>query len=146
MNYSAAVLMLWIFQQTIGVSTTTTLTPNLGELCPGQDVVLTCSTTEDTMTWLYNGVVIMRSAFAESLDPVGDSRSLQASEFMFSAELISIRPPVFATTLSFSSDTDMNGDSVSCRVGGQTSTQTILVVQRGKKSTCDGNNNVHYEQ
>ncbi len=50
--------MLWIFQQTIDVSTTTTLIPNLGELCPGQDVVLTCSTSESQMEWLYNGVVI----------------------------------------------------------------------------------------
>ncbi len=71
----------------VGVSTTT-LTPNLGELCPGQDVVLTCSTTEGAMTWLYNGVDIRESSFAESLDPIGDSRSLQASGFMFSAELI----------------------------------------------------------
>ncbi len=62
------------------------------------------------MEWFYNGVVISRSAFADSLDQVGDSRSLQASGFMFSAELISERPPVFATTLSFSADTDMNGD------------------------------------
>ncbi len=113
-----------------------TLTPNLGELCPGQDVVLTCSTSEGTMEWLYNGVEISGSTFAVSLDPVGDSRSLQASGFMFSAELISIRPPVFATTLSFSADAAMKGDSVSCRAGGQTSTQTIQVVQRGKRSAC----------
>ena len=55
---------------------------------------------------------------------------------MFSAELISERPPVFATTLSFSTDTDMNGDSVSCRAGVSTPTQTIQVVQRGKRSAC----------
>ncbi len=67
-------------------------------------MVLTCSTNEGAMTWLYNGVVILRSVFVESLDPVGDSRSLQASGFMFSAEVISIRFPVFATTLSFSAD------------------------------------------
>ncbi len=107
-------------------------------------MVLTCSTSESTMDWLYNGVVIMRSLFAESLDPVGDSRSLQASGFMFSAEVISIRPPVFATTLSFSADTAMNGDSVSCRdTGGQTSTQTIQVVQRGKRSACGGVSSIH---
>ncbi len=92
------------------------------------------------MEWPYNGTVIQGSAFAESLDPVGDSRSLQASGFMFSAEVISIRPPVFATTLSFSANTAMNGDSVSCRaVGGQTSTQTVQVVQtlqRGKRRAC----------
>ncbi len=96
----------------------------IGELCPGQDVVLTCSTSEGTIEWSYNGVVISQSAFVDFPgqigDPVGDSRSLQASGFMFSAELISIRPPVFATTLSFSADTAMNGDSVSCRAGGQT--------------------------
>ncbi len=115
-----------------------TLTPNLGELCPGQDVVLTCSTTEGTMEWLYNGVVISGSVFAESLDSVGTSRSLQASGFMFSAEVISIRPTVFATTLSFSADTAMNGDNVSCLAEEQTSTQTIQVVQRGKRSARGG--------
>ncbi len=101
-------------------------------------MVLTCSTSESAMDWLYNGVLISRSAFVES-DPVGASRSLQASGFMFSAELISIRPPVFTTTLSFSADTAMNGDSVSCRaISGQTSTQTIQVVQRGKRSARGG--------
>ncbi len=99
-------------------------------------MVLTCSTTEGAMEWFYNGVVISRSVFAESLDQVGDSRSSQASGFMFSAELISKRPPVFATTLSFSADTTMNGDSVSCRAGAQTSAQTIQVMQRGKRSAC----------
>ncbi len=93
--------------------------------------MLTCSTTEGRMTWLYNGVDITEAGFAESQDPIGDSRSLQESGFMFSAELISKRPPVFATTLSFSADTAMNGDSVSCRVSGQLSNYTIQV-QRGE--------------
>ncbi len=107
-------------------------------------MVLTCNTTESGMDWLYNGVLISRSAFFESVDPVGASRSLQASGFMFSAELISERPPVFATTLSFSADTDMNGDSVSCRaISDQTSTQTIQVVQRGKRSACGGVSSIH---
>ncbi len=106
-------------------------------------MVLTCSTTEDTMTWLYNGVEISGSVFSESLDQVGDSRSLQASGFMFSAEVISIRPPVYATTLSFSADTAMNGDSVSCLAGGQTPTQTIQVVQGGKRSACGGVSSIH---
>ncbi len=117
----------------VGVSTTT-LTPNLGELCPGQDVVLTCSTSEDTMAWLYNGVETGAS-FVESVDSIGDSLSFQASGFMFSAELISIRPPVFATTLSFSADTAMNGDIVSCRVSGQFSNY-IIQVQRGECMWC----------
>ncbi len=101
-------------------------------------MVLTCSTTEGTMTWLYNGVENLGAVFSDSFDPVGTSRSFQASGFMFSAEVISVRPPVFSTTLSFSADTAMNGDSVSCRAGGQTSAQTILiqVVQRGKRSAC----------
>ncbi len=71
-------------------------------------MVLTCSTTDGTMEWLYNGVVILGSVFAESLDQVGASRSSQASGYMFSAELISIRPPVFATTVSFSADRSSN--------------------------------------
>ncbi len=91
------------------------------------------------MGWCYNEVGISGSVFIENLNEVGASRSLQASGFMFSAELISIRPPVFATILSFSADTAMNGDSVSCRaISGQTSTQTIQVVQRGKRSARGG--------
>ncbi len=74
---------------------------------------------------------------------VGTSRSSQESGFMFSAEVISIRHPVFATTLNFSADTAMNGDSVSCRAGGQTSTQTVQVVQRGKRSACGGVSYIH---
>ncbi len=85
---------------------------------------------------MYNGVGISGSTFIDFIDQIGDSISLQASGFMFSAELVSIRPPVFATTLSFSADTDMNGDSVSCEAGAQTSTQTIQVVQRGKRIKC----------
>ncbi len=69
-------------------------------------------------------------------DPVDVSRSLQSSGFMFTAEIISIRPPVFAITLSFRANANMNGDSVSCRAGGQTPTQTIQVVQRGKRIKC----------
>ncbi len=107
-------------------------------------MVLTCSTSEGTIEWFYNRGLISGSVFAESFDPVGTSRSLQASGFMFSAELISRRPPVFATTLSFSADTAMNGDSVSCRdSGGQTSTQTIQMVQRGKRSACGGVSSIH---
>ncbi len=107
-------------------------------------MVLTCSTTNDVIRWLYNGVVISQSVFVDSADEVGASRSLQASGFMFSAEVISRRPPVFAITLSFSADTDMNGDSVSCRDnGGQTSTQTIQVVQRGKGNACGGVSSIH---
>ncbi len=107
-------------------------------------MVLTCNTTESTMEWLYNEVLIQRSGFVESVDSVGASRSLQASGFMFTAEIISIRPPVFATTFSFRANADMNGDSVSCRdTGGQTSTQTIQVVQRGKRSACGGVSSIH---
>ncbi len=107
-------------------------------------MVLTCSTTEGIMEWFYNGVVIQKAVFVESIDPVGTSRSSQASGFMFSAEVISIRPPVFATTLSFSADTDMNGDSVSCRdAGNQTFTQIIQLVQRGKRSACGGVSSMH---
>ncbi len=94
-------------------------------------MVLTCSTTNGAMAWLYNGAETSAS-FVESLDPIGDSISFQESGFMFSAELISKRPPVFATTLSFSVDTALNGDSVSCRVSGQLSNYTIQV-QRGEK-------------
>ena len=64
-----------------------TLTPNLGELCPGQDVVLTCSTTEgDKMNWFYNGMEIMNSIFIGIINPIGDSRTVEVSGFMFSLE------------------------------------------------------------
>ncbi len=118
----------------VGVSITT-LTPNLvGELCSGQDVVLTCSTTDQEailMAWFYNGVEIRRSHFVEfhDIQPIGFNKSFEASGFMFSGELISKRPmdPVFASTLSFSADTAMNGDIVSCRVSGLLSNHTIHV-------------------
>ncbi len=34
-------------------------------------MVLTCSTSEGAMDWLYNGVMIMRSGFAEIFNQVG---------------------------------------------------------------------------
>ncbi len=96
-----------------------TLTPNLGELCPGQDVVLTCSTTDgDTMNWLYNGMTLETSVGTPGLlssDPINTTRDLMGSGFMFSLLLTSTMPE-FATTLSFRTDAAMNGGSVSCRV------------------------------
>ncbi len=91
--------------------------------------MLTCSTTEGRMTWIYNGEDI--TAFAESQDSIGDRKSLPTSGFMFSAELISKNPSVFATTLNFSADTAMNGNNVSCRVSGLLSNYTIQV-KRGE--------------
>ncbi len=89
-----------------------TLTPNLGELCPGQDVVLTCSTTDgDVMNWFYNGMGLDPSGFIPS-DPINTTRDIM----VFSLELTS-RMPEFASTLSFRADAAMNGGSVSCRVG-----------------------------
>ncbi len=99
-------------------------------------MVLTCSATDDVMGWFYNGVVLEGATFIDNFDRIGDGGSLQALGFMFSVELISIRPQVFASTLSFSADTAMNGDSVSCRAGVQTPTQTIQVVQRGRRIKC----------
>ncbi len=93
-----------------------TLTPNLGELCPGQDVVLTCSTTEgDVMSWFYNGMCLDIAGFIPS-DPINTTRDVMVSGFMFSLELTS-RMPEFASTLSFRADAAMNGHSVLCRVG-----------------------------
>ena len=79
-----------------------TLTPNFGELCPGQDVVLTCSTTEGvTMSWFYNRMNI-GSGFITS-DPINSSRNVIVSGLMFSVELIS-QIPEFASTFSFKAD------------------------------------------
>ena len=93
-------------------------------------MVLTCSTTEgNTMIWFYNGMEIMNSIFIGIINPIGDSRTVEVSGFMFSLELISKRPPAFAISLSFSVDTAMNGDSVSCSAGTQTaSSQTLQVM------------------
>ncbi len=96
-----------------------TLTPNLGELCPGQDVVLTCSTTDgDAMSWLYDGTRLGTSVGTPGLfssDPINTTRDLMASGFMFSLVLTSTMPE-FASTLSFRTDAAMNGGNVSCRV------------------------------
>ncbi len=116
-----------------------TLTPNLGELCPGQDVVLTCSTTEgDAMIWFYNGMSLDTAGFLLS-DPISTTRDVMVSGFMFSLELTSSMPES-ASTLSFRADAAMNGGSVSCRVAiplsdvTQEATQTLQIAQRGMKT------------
>ncbi len=92
-----------------------TLTPNLGELCPGQDVLLTCSTTDgDVMNWFYNGLNLDANGFLPS-DPISTTRDVMVSGFMFSLELTSSMPEL-ASTLSFRADAAMNGHNVSCRV------------------------------
>ncbi len=119
-----------------------TLTPNLGELCPGLDVVLTCSTTDgDVMNWLYNEMNLDPAGFLPS-DPISTPRDVMVSGFMFSLELTSSMPE-FASTLSFRTDAAMNGHSVLCRVaiplsgGGfdiQEATQTLQITQIGRKT------------
>ena len=92
-----------------------TLTPNLGELCPGQDVVLTCSNTDgDIMSWFYNGMILDPAGFVPS-DPISSTGDVMVSGFMFALEFTSSMPE-FASTLSFRADAAMNGGSVSCRV------------------------------
>ncbi len=120
-----------------------TLTPNLGELCPGQDVVLSCSTTEvDVMSWVYNGMSRNTAGFLRS-DPINTTRDVMISGFMFSLVLTSSMPE-FTSTLSFRADAAMNGHNVSCRVavslsgGGsdiQEATQ-ILQIIAGKCWRC----------
>ncbi len=127
-----------------------TLAPNLGELCPGQDVVLTCSTTDgDVMNWFYDGMSLNTAGFIPS-DPINSTRDVMVSGFMFSLELTSSMPE-FASTLSFRADAAMNGHSVSCRVaiplsgGGvdsQEATQILQITQRGKKKPAI-NYNIH---
>ncbi len=94
-----------------------TLTPNLGELCQGQDVVLTCSTTssitEGQMNWFYNGMNLDRAGFTLTT-PINTTRDAMVSGFMFSLVLTSSMPE-FASTLSFRADA-MNGGNVLCRV------------------------------
>ncbi len=117
-----------------------TLTPNLGELCPGQDVVLTCSTTDgDTMSWLYNGMNLDPAGFIPS-DLINTTRDVMVSGFMLSLELTSIMPE-FASTLSFRADAAMNGGSVSCRVsvplsGGGVDRQEATQILRIIAGTC----------
>ncbi len=111
-----------------------TLTPNLGELCPGQDVVLTCSTTDGVaMNWFYNGMDLDRAGFLPS-DPISTPRDVMVSGFMFSLVLTSSMPE-FASTLSFRADAAMNGHSVLCRVAiplssGGTDIQEVTQILR----------------
>ncbi len=115
-------------------------TPNLGELCPGQDVVLTCSTTDgDIMNWFYNGMNIDPEGFVPS-DPINTTRDVMVSGFMFSLELTS-RMPEFTSTLSFRADAAMNEGSVLCRVviplsGGGVDTQEATQILRIIESKC----------
>ncbi len=120
-----------------------TLTPNLGELCPGQDVVLTCSTTlsitEGQMNWFYNGMTLDTAGFTLT-DPVNTTRDVIVSGFMFSLVLTS-RMPEFASTLSFRAGAAMNGGSVSCRVtvtlsGGGRDTQEPSQILRTIAGKC----------
>ncbi len=84
-----------------------TLTPNLGELCQGQDVVLTCSTTlritnmGGIMDWFYNGVSLTTLGFSTT-DPINTTREAMVSGFM--SLVLTSRMPEFATTLSFRAD------------------------------------------
>ncbi len=119
-----------------------TLTPNLGELCTGQDVVLTCSTTssitEGQMNWLYNGMLLETAGFTLA-DPINTTRDVMVSGFMFSLVLTSSMPE-FASSLSIRADAAMNGHSVSCRVivilsGGGRDTQEATQILR----TISGN-------
>ncbi len=120
-----------------------TLTPNLGELCTGQDVVLTCSTTssitEGQMNWFYNGMTLDTVGFSLT-DPINTTRDIMVSGFMFSLVLTSSMPE-FASTLSFRADAAMNGGSVSCRVlvtlsGGGRDTQEPSQILRTIAGKC----------
>ncbi len=96
-----------------------TLTPNLGKLCPGQDVVLTCSTPTSNyggyvIDWFYNRILLDTRGFHQS-DPISTTRDVIVSGFMFSLELTSSMPE-FASTLSFRADAAMNGQNVTCRL------------------------------
>ncbi len=119
-----------------------TLTPNLGELCPGQDVVLTCSTSEgDTMNWFYNGMDLDPIGFIPS-DPISTPRDVMVSGFMFSLELTSSMPE-FASTLSFRADAAMNGHNVSCIVvvalsgGGRDTQEASQIIRIITGKCCD---------
>ncbi len=123
-----------------------TLTPNLGELCPGQDVVLTCSTTlsntDGQMNWFYNGMT-RYSRILSYTDSINTTRDVG---FMFSLVLASRIPSI----LSFRADAAMNGGSVSCRVvvtlsgGGrdtqEPSLQQVSVMNKGQSlyKKCTG--------
>ncbi len=110
-----------------------TLTPNLGELYPGQDVVLTCSTTlritdmGGVMDWFYNGVRLTTLGVSTT-DPINTTREARVSGFM--SLVLTSSMPEFASTLSFRADAAMNGGNVSCIVvvtlsGGGRDTQSL---------------------
>ncbi len=86
-----------------------TLTSNLEEeICPGQDVVLTCSNNYENAQWFYDGTSL---GYPGSINITKD---VTVSGFTFS---ISSLPPAadYTSTLSFRADAAMNGNRVLCQ-------------------------------
>ncbi len=121
-----------------------TLTPNLGDLYQGQDVLLICSTTlritdmGGVMHWFYNGVRLTTLGFSTT-DPINTTREARVSGFM--SLVLTSRMPEFASTLSFRADAAMNGGIVSCGVivtlsGGGIDTQEPSQILRTIAGKC----------
>ena len=106
------------------------ISPDIGVLCPREDVTLTCSTADEddtTLEWAYSGMSI--GSFISSQQP-GQTLNIMESGFQFSLHLITTNPTL-SSTLSFTADVAMNGHNVSCFtidiLGLSTSQKTIRV-------------------
>ena len=89
------------------------ISPDIGALCPREDVTLTCSTADEndeTLDWAYDGMSI--GSFVSSQQP-GQTLNSTKSGFQFSLHLIATNPTL-SSTLSFTADVAMNGHNVSC--------------------------------
>ena len=89
------------------------ISPDIGVLCPREDVTLTCSTADEndeTLEWAYDGITI--GSFVSSQQP-GQTLNSTKSGFQFSLHLIATNPTL-SSTLSFTTDVTMNGHNVSC--------------------------------
>ncbi len=129
---TAITLMLHTFVVLEAVRPNVRLTPDFEELCPGQDVVLTCSTDSTdsvvmTLYWFHSGYTL--AEFSPS-DAINTNRDVMIYGYMFSLELTS-RMPEFVSTLSFRADAAMNYRDITCRVfasvsgGGRERGETI---------------------
>ena len=89
------------------------ISPDIGVLCPREDITLTCSTADEddtTLEWAYDGIRI--GLFVSSGQP-GQTLNSMESGFQFSLHLIATNPTL-SSTLSFTADVAMNGHNVSC--------------------------------
>ena len=106
------------------------ISPDIGVLCPRENVTLTCSTADEndeTLEWAYDGMSI--GSFVSSQQP-GQTLNIMESGFQFSLHLIATNPTL-SSTLSFTADVAINGHNVSCitiDIGGMSASHKMIRV------------------